>query len=190
MLIADQERLNRVKPHLAALKKKPLVILVCSDRSYSGYTQLSLTMSHCAPDSAVLTVTQVRPTEPRPGTDDVILYASLVYKTGALRDFLPVSITSPRPEDVALIMYTSGTTGHPKGVVSTHQAVMSQLNAIGAMFAFSEAVAREAMMKAGQTPPKVMPQEVILLTVPLFHVTATHVAFLPCFYIGRKIVMM
>ena len=40
--------------------------------------------------------------------------------------------------------------------------------------------------------PSALPPDkhVILLNVPLFHVTGTHVIFLPCFVAGRKLVMM
>jgi long-subunit acyl-CoA synthetase (AMP-forming) len=38
---------------------------------------------------------------------------------------LPAPIT---PDSNATIMYTSGTTAHPKGVVSTHRNIMAALN--------------------------------------------------------------
>jgi long-subunit acyl-CoA synthetase (AMP-forming) len=37
----------------------------------------------------------------------------------------PVDPVPPKPEDLACIMYTSGTTGPPKGVVITHKNVIS-----------------------------------------------------------------
>jgi hypothetical protein len=33
-------------------------------------------------------------------------------------------------------------------------------------------------------------QQCTLLSIPLFHVTATHAVLLPCFYFGRKMVIM
>jgi long-chain acyl-CoA synthetase len=40
----------------------------------------------------------------------------------------PIDPTPPRSDDVSCIMYTSGTTGAPKGVVLTHQNVIAAGN--------------------------------------------------------------
>ena len=37
-----------------------------------------------------------------------------------------LEFVAPNPKDVALIMYTSGTTGNPKGVMITHEQMMTR----------------------------------------------------------------
>jgi long-chain acyl-CoA synthetase len=85
----------------------------------------------------------------------------------------------------ATILYTSGTTGHPKGAVSTHRAVLSALQA----FACRSLINAAMGVGAKQPNPKPWPTSFILV-VPLFHVTGCVPVMLSCFAAGYKLVMM
>lgn len=77
---------------------------------------------------------------------------------------------SAREEDTAFIMYTSGTTGVPKGAMLTHLGVIhSVMNYIQVLKTDSD--------------------DITLLTVPLFHVTGLIGQLLHLIFLGGKVVL-
>ncbi len=88
------------------------------------------------------------------------------------------------PDTDALIMYTSGYTSRPKGVLSTHRAI------IHALFGWESVIALG--MELSTRPVAEGPAEpaAMLLAVPLFHVNGLHVQLLSSFRQGRKLVGM
>ena len=90
-------------------------------------------------------------------------------------------------DDHATIYYTSGSTGKPKGVLSSQRGVISSMFSWACISTiFSQ---REARLGKDDTP-LASSESSILLCVPLFHATGSHVAFLMSILVGRKVVMM
>jgi len=98
-------------------------------------------------------------------------------------DGAPLPDVDVRPDMDATILYTSGTTGHPKGAVSTHRAVLS------ALLSFACRAAINSAMGVGPKRAQPWPTSFILV-VPLFHVTGCVPVMLSCFAAGYKLVMM
>ena len=98
----------------------------------------------------------------------------------------PMPAVDVLPVDDATILYTSGTTGFPKGAVSTHRAVTQSLMAFWARTAILNA-RRDG---GGETPRADPPPQCFILIVPLFHVTGCVPVMLSCFGLKMKLVMM
>jgi long-chain acyl-CoA synthetase len=138
VLIADQERLDRVTPVLPELDLSVLSVRVGDDKD-------------------LMTAASLKPTE--------------------------MPNAEVQPEDRATILYTSGSTGHPKGAVSCHLNVLSALR--------SWELDQQTAIAQLDTPPEPPPyQPAGLMAVPLFHATGSHAVFLMSFRAQRKLVSM
>jgi len=86
----------------------------------------------------------------------------------ATNDVVPEPLTH---DDIATILYTSGTTGHPKGAIITHGMRFWQtINLTG--------------------PERLTADSVTLVTLPQFHVGGLDVYANPLFHFGGKVVVM
>lgn len=81
--------------------------------------------------------------------------------------FSPVQLEE---DDTSVVMYTSGTTGKPKGVMLTHK------NILAAGQIWSEAM-------------EVTENDRMLVSTPLFHCAATHVFVIPITYKGGTVII-
>ena len=98
----------------------------------------------------------------------------------------PASPTNAIDEDdAAVIFYTSGTTGKPKGAISTHRSMIANLqNTMYNAVAGAMASADGTSVLGRNTGPTVS-----LLTSPLFHVSGCHSGLVVGMLAGIKIVI-
>ncbi len=90
--------------------------------------------------------------------------------SGAGDDALP-PLPRPRADDLALVQYTSGSTGQPKGVALTHRNLVANIRAMG-----------QAAAASGS--------DTFVSWLPLYHDMGLIGAWLGCMYFGVPLVVM
>ena len=88
------------------------------------------------------------------------------------------------PDDDAMLLYTSGSTAHPKGVLTTHRSIIHAV--LG--WECGAVIAADVLPELVDPSPEFHPA--MILSVPLFHVSGLNVQLLSSFRPGRKVVGM
>jgi long-chain acyl-CoA synthetase len=125
------------------------------------------------PDLRVFAVRATRLHDGARALDDAIAAAGDVAMP-------PVPIA---PDDLATMLYTSGSSGYAKGVPSTHRNIVTAMMSWALDLRINELV-------TGIAPPAPAAQPGTLLAVPLFHVTGLHASYLLSYGLQRRIVCM
>ncbi len=117
----------------------------------------------------------------------VVSMESLVGPANSWGELPPIGLppVAIGPDDDATIMYTSGTTGRPKGALASHRAIISNV--------FNSLTCQSRMfLRRGEQPPEPDPDEqrVTLLAIPFFHATGAFAILVPALLQGHKIVSM
>ena len=154
VLICDGERLARIAPHRAELPALEHVIVS-------------------------------RLAEAAPAASAGVLRLEDLIGTSAQWAGLPdadLPEADLAPDDPATILYTSGTTGHPKGALGTHRNLVTNILSGG----FS--AARSVLRREDALPAPA--RKVILTVIPLFHATACSATLMGAVAAGHTIVLM
>ena len=85
-------------------------------------------------------------------------------------------------EDISVLLYTSGSTGLPKGVMLTHLAIINSLFSFYTLGELRKIVHNETLLDVENAS--------VLINVPLFHVTGLVTQFLLSMLAKRKLIIM
>ena len=121
------------------------------------------------------------------GTDLGVSILEIETDFGALEQFAREAILPDTPiveDDPALILFTSGTTGRPKGVVVSHRALLGFVQVNGILSLERILVAS----KLGQLPSGDAPAPAALVTAPLFHLSGLYTGAIMMLAAGAKTV--
>jgi fatty-acyl-CoA synthase len=150
-MLVSQELYARVEPLLKSGDVKQAIVAAYSDY-LKAPTQLAV------PDFIAAARVEIK----EPGVT--------LWKDVIAQNLKPGPLTAG-PDDLAVMPYTSGTTGTPKGCMHTHRSVMH--TTVGSMNWFA-----------------IQPEMTLLAVAPMFHVTGMQGSMNGPLYIGNTVVLL
>jgi acyl-CoA synthetase (AMP-forming)/AMP-acid ligase II len=117
------------------------------------------------------------------GLDVSLLPIADVPKMTAARGSVPLPQVRPDEDEAAVVVYTSGTTGNPKGAVHSHRNLLSVVE----YHRYTDAVAQRLAGVFGM-PPRTTPRR-FLMSLPLFHIASLHNLAVPRLATGDTVII-
>jgi len=116
------------------------------------------------------------------GVADVRRLEDVIGPSSAWKDLPAADLpdVAVHSDDDAAILYTSGTTGRPKGALITHRNFMTNILSTG----FASA---RAALRRGEVPPQAEPRA-SLIVIPLFHATALSAVLMGTMVVGHTLI--
>ncbi|KAJ3314781.1 hypothetical protein HDU76_002346 [Blyttiomyces sp. JEL0837] len=127
------------------------------------------------------------------GVRGLISFEDFVEGISGVEDKDELPDVDIHPDDDATLLYTSGTTGKPKGALGTHRNYTSILTSASALMLRERMMNGEGLLPMAPPSPRdraTKAQEAFLMGIPFFHVTATHAFLGPLLAAGIKLVLM
>lgn len=171
---ADQSRvvavpaLPRVETVVAILGALRAGIPVVPLNTGAGQTEVAHVVADCQP-AAVLCAPATELPGPLAAVSRVEIHCTTAPSSDPVDHTQSGVVSSgPGPDDPALVVYTSGTTGLPKGVVLSHRALAHDLDALAAAWQLG-------------------PEDVLVQALPLFHVHGLVLGILGPLRVGASV---